>query len=251
MTALATKISKAAQDVGGKLKADKKNKEQNYDYISADKILSICGQALFDQGIAILPSINQHGCSIYDYTDNYGKNKRRYDVTVQFEIVVTDGEQSQLMSWFGYGSDYSVPDKAFYKAVTSGHKYFIMKLLCIGEGNEDGEHEAAEERKPEQTPQAPAPAPTAPAQPAEKPTNGNGNGSNGNSKVVEWLIQSKLAADDFSAKGMLNLFGEPIETADQKKIFMAWARLYRAHRDAGRASKEAAELAHHGYPVEE
>jgi hypothetical protein len=28
-----------------------------------------------------------------------------------------------------------------YKAITSGHKYYLMKLLNIGEGNEDGEHD--------------------------------------------------------------------------------------------------------------
>lgn len=135
---LAVKIAKAALDVGGKLSPDKRNKEQGYDYISADKILSMCGQALSSQGVAVIPTVTEKAVNIYEYANG---TKRRYDASVSITFYITDGETDTTALWFGAGSDYTVPDKALYKAITSGHKYFLMKLLCVGAGNEDGEHE--------------------------------------------------------------------------------------------------------------
>jgi hypothetical protein len=166
MSALIDKIAKAGAEVGGKLKSDKRNIEQGYNYVSADKILSVCGQALFDQGIAIIPSIVKWDINIIDR----GNGKSRYDAVVDLLLKVTDGETTYEEPWFGMGSDYGAPDKALYKAITSGHKYFLAKLFCIGEGNEDGEHETGEDTpqaKPTQVKQAkppePAPVVEAPA----------------------------------------------------------------------------------------
>lgn len=144
---LAVKIAKAALFVGGKLSADKTNKEQLYDYISADKILSVCGQALFEQDVAVLPEIAGQETKLTEYVGRDGKTKGRYDSRVDFVFKITDGVETLEQLWFGMGSDYSVPDKALYKAITSGHKYFLMKLLCVGAGNEDGEHESEDDGK--------------------------------------------------------------------------------------------------------
>jgi hypothetical protein len=161
---LAAKIAKAALDVGGKLSADKTNQEQRYDYLSADKILSVCGQALFSQGVVTFPDLAGADVNLFEYTDNFGKSKRRYDAKVNIIINITDGTETQALNWYGMGSDYTVPDKALYKAITSGHKYFLMKLLCVGAGNEDGEHEdeppaQKQPRQPEQPKREPKPAP--------------------------------------------------------------------------------------------
>ncbi len=153
---LAAKIAKASTDVGGRLKADKTNTQDRYNYISADKILAECGQALAAQGVAVIPSMTDAEVNIGETAGG----KRRFDARVSFVMTVTDGEAEQAQPWFGFGADYTTPDKAVYKAVTSGHKYFLSKLLMIGEGNEDGEHEAA--------PEAPTP------QQAQRQANGNG-----------------------------------------------------------------------------
>jgi len=165
---LITKISKAALDVGGKLKADKTNKEQNYDYLSADKILSDCGQALFTQGVVIIPDILAQEITLHEYTDAYGKAKKRYDARVDFIFHIADETTSYDAKWYGVGSDYSVPDKSLYKAITSGHKYFLMKLLCIGAGNEDAEHEEEPGEK-KQAKSAPAERPNGKSAPESAP----------------------------------------------------------------------------------
>ena len=71
------------------------------------------------------------------------KQGHRYDVRVDIEMMLADSDgNTETVKWFGRGSDYSVPDKALYKAITSGHKYFLMKLFNVGVGNEDSEHDA-------------------------------------------------------------------------------------------------------------
>lgn len=154
---LAAKIAQASADVGGRLKADKTNMQDRYSYISADKILAECGQALAAVGVAVIPAMTD--AEIAPGVTASGKN--RFDARVSFVMTVTDGETESAQPWYGFGADYTTPDKAIYKAITSGHKYFLSKLLMIGEGNEDGEHESA--------PEAPAPQNA-----AQRQANGNG-----------------------------------------------------------------------------
>ncbi|NMC33995.1 MAG: hypothetical protein GYA36_16260 [Veillonellaceae bacterium] len=165
---LAGKIAKAALEVGGALAPDKRNQEQRYDYISADKILSLCGQALFSQGVVVFPNVTGQDVKLFEYTDQYGKAKKRYDAVVNFAMTVTDGEATFTSVFTGMGNDYVVPDKALYKAITSGHKYFLMKLLCIGAGNEDSEHEP-EQEKPAARPQLQKPNGNGKQQPPPPP----------------------------------------------------------------------------------
>lgn len=150
---LASKIAKASIEVGS-LSADKRNKEQNYDYLSADQILQKAGDALAKNGVVVIPSIT---FTEIKATERQGKPPR-LDAQVSFLMTVTDGTEKHESDWVGFGTDYSTPDKAVYKAITSGHKYFEMKLLNIGIGNEDGEHESGEqERKPAGKVSQPAP----------------------------------------------------------------------------------------------
>jgi hypothetical protein len=138
---LTSKIAAASKRVGGRLATDKVNKEQNYPYLSADAILTAGGQALAEEGIVIFPSVVDF--EITQFTT--ANNKTRYDARINYVFSVACDEESKDFVWVGLGSDYVVPDKAYYKAVTSGHKYFVAKLLNVGAFNEDGEHEQAED----------------------------------------------------------------------------------------------------------
>lgn len=169
---LIAKIARAITAVGGFLQPDRRNTEQSYDYLSADRIKAVCGQALAAEGIAVIPRITN---AVTEAQTHGGK--ARYVATVEFNILVTDGTDSMEVKWVGYGVDYAAPDKAAYKAYTSGTKYFLANLLVVGAGNEDGEHETIPEDEDEvgrakrataSRPSAPAPAkqPAAPAQPA-------------------------------------------------------------------------------------
>lgn len=134
---LTSKIAAASKRVGGRLATDKTNKEQGYQYLSADAILGAGGQALAEEGVVVFPSVIDWAVNQF-VTD---KGKTRYDARVNYVFTVACDEEARDFVWVGLGSDYTVPDKAYYKAVTSGHKYFVAKLLNVGAFNEDGEHE--------------------------------------------------------------------------------------------------------------
>lgn len=159
---LSLKISKASVLVG-KFAADKRNKEQGYEYISADQVLDRAGNALAVEGVTVYPNVTNIEVKIVERPSK----SPRLDAQVNFEFIVTDGAFEQKCYWYGVGSDYTTPDKAVYKAITSGHKYFLMKLLNIGIGNEDSEHDnepnGTRKLQPEQ--RKPSTAPTRQEQP--------------------------------------------------------------------------------------
>lgn len=140
---LASKLAKATLDVGN-FAADKKNKEQGYAYISADAVLERCGDALAKVGVVVIPSVTDSGVKTTERTDKQGNIKFKHVGKVTFSMLITDGVTEIHRPWTGYGTDYTAEDKAIYKAVTTGHKYFLMKLLNIGVGNDDAEHDAHE-----------------------------------------------------------------------------------------------------------
>lgn len=204
---LTAKLAKASIGVGA-LATDKRNVQQNYDYLSADQILTKAGRALAEQGIVIWPGIEAEQTECVEYTDSYGKTKSRYDAMVRFVMTIGDGESEMTEPWVGRGSDYAVPDKALYKAITSGHKYFLMKLLNIGVGNEDGEHEAAEQPVPTQQ-RKPAPA-------QRKPAATNGNAPKIDMATVEPVNGTVVADPKPGAPSTMPDWGNP-------KMAQQWA----------------------------
>jgi len=197
---LAQRIAKASATVGGKLQTDKKNKQDNYDYISSDKILAVVGQAMADCGVVVFPAVVEHDLQLGQSSGG----KTRYDVRVKFDMTISDGVSTMTMPWFGVGADYAAPDKATYKAITSGHKYFLAKLFCIGVGNEDGEHESDEptqsaqqaKRQPQVVEQKKTvmPEPTAEkkaAYPVEWKTPAD---------AQAWAVSNKHCSNEFEAK---------------------------------------------------
>lgn len=144
MTTLSQRINDVMKEVKA-LEADKKH-QQGYGYISADKILARVGEAMASNGLSIVPAAIEHNTTLHTYTDSYGKDKMLWQVDAQLEMSIMDIDGAEkTVKWTGSGVDYATPDKALYKAMTSGHKYFVMKLFMVGVGNEDGEHEAHEE----------------------------------------------------------------------------------------------------------
>lgn len=129
------KIARASIDVGEFL-PDRDN-QGKYTYISADQIMRRCGDALAREGVVIFTEVRDLELSFVE------KAKTPFHVArINLEITISaGGEERRAISWQSVGVDYATPDKALAKAITTGVKYFLMKLLSIGVGNEDGEHE--------------------------------------------------------------------------------------------------------------
>lgn len=225
---LSDAIAAASAAVGDKLAPDKTNKEQQYDYLSADMILAIAGQALADNGVTIFPSVTDEALMTNEHTGRDGKPKQRFDAKVTMGFTLSYGGSSLSFPWIGRGSDYSVPDKAVYKAITSGHKYFLMKLLNIGAGNEDGEHE--DEPKPgRQTAQKAAAKPAGPPPEWTEPAATNGNG---HAKPERPYVPVALR-DALLVSGMMrDDHGEKLTEGQAKGFVMNLERLFEDDPDA-------------------
>jgi len=119
--------------------------ERSYSYITSKTVLAVAGKALADEGVVVVPEVIRSTVETLTVKTSRGE-ATRYDASLDFLMTVTDGEDVKTFGWTGMGVDYQSPDKAVYKAMTSGHKYFLAKLLNLspfGE-TEDSEHEAAE-----------------------------------------------------------------------------------------------------------
>lgn len=138
---IVTAINAVMNEVGS-LETDARNKHDKYDYISADKILERVGASMAENNLVVVPGVTEQEVTTFP---RQGKGPIFFaNLKMHMRIAVDDAEF--VAPWTGAGADYRVPDKAVYKAITSGQKYFLMKLFCIGVGNEDGEHEPASEK---------------------------------------------------------------------------------------------------------
>jgi hypothetical protein len=134
---LVVKINEAIKMVGA-LFPEGHNREQNYDYFTADQIAAKASEILPKVGITIFPSITDSEWKLTQKGDNA---KPFFASTVTFNMIVTDGDTVLELPWTGEGVDYISPDKATYKGITTGRKYFLLSLLHVSVGNPDGEHE--------------------------------------------------------------------------------------------------------------
>lgn len=157
-------IASVMAAIGG-LVADKTNTFDKYDYISADNVLRAANQEMAKVGLSVVPS------TLHDRFENLGNEaKRLWFCRVEMQMILKGGSdelEQKPIDWVGYGTDYKLPDKALYKAITSGHKYFLMKLFNIGVDNTDSEHDIPDEKEAKPKPIR-NPVQTKPQQPQPK-----------------------------------------------------------------------------------
>lgn len=240
----------------GSLEADARNDYDGYDYISADKILERVGRVLGDNGLAIVPAVTDAD------VENVGEKKAIWLASVNMEMhLLQDDEVLLSVPWFGSGVDYRVPDKAIYKAMTSGHKYFLTKLLMIGVGNEDGEHEYAtgvatgsKKQRPAKNPNILEPESSAKSrQDKKKPVEDTDetiyNSLDG--QVVQGMVAEGLSETTQSAATVLARFepkqGTLEEFMNKMKLYRQWKDHFVAdNMDAKEATAKAIQKANEG-----
>ncbi|GIV51051.1 MAG: hypothetical protein KatS3mg038_1572 [Candidatus Kapaibacterium sp.] len=158
-TTLAARLAAAMRRMGN-LKPDKFNQADRFAYRSADLILSAANEALAAEGVVIVPLVDD----MAETTGQSAGGKSRYEVRIKMRFLVTDGASQIEVPWWSTGVDYTAPDRALAKAITLGHKYFVAKLLMVGVGNDEDDHE--QETTFAAAPQA---APMPPRQPLAPP----------------------------------------------------------------------------------
>lgn len=144
-------ISAVMKDINGITKDGRVTGNNGYNYITADNVLLNAGQSMAQHGLVIIPSIIYQETNAVSYT-SYNQEKTRYECTVVFEMTVgcSDSDSKIVERWVGYGVNHQSPDKALYAAITSGHKYFYLKLFAVAVDNTDSEHDQPEEQPKQQ-----------------------------------------------------------------------------------------------------
>jgi len=140
------RIARASIDVGSFL-PDRDNTHQNYKYISANQIADRCGDALAREGVVILPDITS--LELFAIETSKGTKMHSAKIEILFHVSTDTKEDTLNLRWYSVGVDSASPDKALAKAITTGMKYFTMKLLQVGVGNEDAEHENHSDEDPQ------------------------------------------------------------------------------------------------------
>jgi hypothetical protein len=108
--------------------------EEGFEFVRAVDLIEEARRLLKRRGIVVIPSIES-------VEQKMGKSGVLVHAHLTFEIVLVSTGESVIKSWVGSGFDYP-GDKALYKAITGGTKYFYANLLGIPFGVDPEEGQA-------------------------------------------------------------------------------------------------------------
>lgn len=159
------------------------NDFHHYDYVTAADVVDHCRKLFLQAGLLLVPSCTDHRITM-------DGDSHITTLDLRYTIVDVDSGESIECPWVGEGVDKG--DKATYKAMTGGLKYFLMDLLLIPTGDDPEADAAVDHRKAQRS------GGGKPRQ--RKSTGGSGPTcpSCGTSEV--WDNRAKKAAGDFSEK---------------------------------------------------
>jgi hypothetical protein len=135
---------KAAQTVGKK--GTGRDGDREFPYVRAEDILAEASRVLEKQNVVVIPSVEEVELRFLKSGGALAK------VSMTFEVCDSRSEEALTKAWVGTGFDHP-GDKAAYKAITGGTKYFLASLLGIPFGTdpeEDSPSSEAEQIRQEQ-----------------------------------------------------------------------------------------------------
>lgn len=130
---LAQKLAVIMGEVGG-LPKEGRNTSQNYNFVTADAVMTALRERFSEHGIAFFTSMTDVWQDTIEKTKTYdGKTTTQvYTHTrARFEFTFIDSEDGTTYTcvWFGESDDYG--DKGVNKCATAAVKYFLLKMFLI------------------------------------------------------------------------------------------------------------------------
>lgn len=135
----------AARKAAKLVAKDGKNTQQHYAYARAEDVIAEARKVLIEAGLVVVPSILKIVPT--EMETGQGRPARIVDATMKFTVTHVATGESEAFHWLGSGWD-APGDKAVYKAVTGGTKYFLAHLLAIPFGVDPEEGGEGDGRKP-------------------------------------------------------------------------------------------------------
>lgn len=130
---LATKLAIIGKEIGTIAKSGT-NKEQKYKFIEY-AVVAGCIREFFEKyHVIIIPSVESYTAE--PVTSANGRGGFHYLLTMQFMIINGDQPDDVIVRpWISEATDFG--DKGVNKAITSGTKYFLMRLFNVSEKSDE------------------------------------------------------------------------------------------------------------------
>lgn len=144
MKELLTALQAAALQVGYVQKKGR-NDFQNYNYVTESDVVAQTREALLDNDIVMIPSVESVS------HDEYGNT----NIIVLYTVHHTASGQSLTFKMAGAGNDRNskgVGDKGIYKALTGCNKYALLKALQLATGDDPENEKEAPQNAPQTSP---------------------------------------------------------------------------------------------------
>jgi len=129
---LVQKLNEVSKDIGY-LQKDKKNKMQNYSYLSEAKIKEVFKKEFEKNGILFNYSTDE----VREYEISPTSRGTKQFCTIAkgtYRLMDVDSDQEIVGTWHGSGTD--TGDKGLYKAITGGIKYVLNTNFLIPSGDD-------------------------------------------------------------------------------------------------------------------
>lgn len=212
---IASKLVEAGRKITNISKSGR-NDFHKYDFVTDADVLATVRSVLLDLGISTLVNVVTVDHHFYDDKNVF--------TTIRGDITFTDSETGEqfVAGFAGTGSDKG--DKGYYKAVTGGVKYALLKTLLIPTGDDpEATDEEGKSTRQQAKPASSGPTPPA-AEKVERP--------------------SASLTDAQRRKLMAALKQRGIESDDQRRLFVLSATGKHSSRqmDSADLDKALAEL---------
>jgi len=132
----------AAQQQIGKVARDGRNRNQHYDYATAEALLGEVRNPLADHGVVLLPELDAIEQREHSYRS--GESSTLTTVKVRFTFCDTQTGATLARSWAGSGDDPG--DKGLGKAYTNALKTFVRSVFLIPTGDDPEADEQTDRR---------------------------------------------------------------------------------------------------------
>lgn len=129
---IAEKVLKVMAQVGA-LGKDGLNKNQNYEYLSEEKIVGELHAACVECGLTVAPTCMEM-LESYEYTTANGNPMRGRLIRVTYQL--TDPADKDFILIQGIGEGVDSGDKATNKAMTAAYKYALRQAFMISTGDD-------------------------------------------------------------------------------------------------------------------
>ena len=118
---------------------DGENKNDKYDYVSGNAVLSILRPLMNELHLLLIPSVRD--TNIIEGVTRSGTARFVVEISYDFTWVDVESGETLVVPWYANGSDLGSAERAVGKAATYAEKYFLLKMFHIPTDKDDPDND--------------------------------------------------------------------------------------------------------------